>query len=110
MHINLFAQVFFAANMFVMTLFCAYRRLFFAFLFLSFFFLALALAALLIYVGGAVGGGSLTVFFLFIFIHFFFGGGSRKVVKRFCQVASWSVSPLCGDDTHYFQFAPALIF
>lgn len=27
MHINLFAQVFLAANMFVMTLFCVYRQL-----------------------------------------------------------------------------------
>jgi len=49
-HINLFAQVFFAANMFVMTLFCAYRRLFSPVLLASiFFFSALPFAALFIY-------------------------------------------------------------
>jgi len=43
-HINLFAQVFFAANMFVMTLFCAYRRLFSPVLLASIFFFVFGIA------------------------------------------------------------------
>lgn len=98
MHINLFAQVFFAANMFVMTLFCAYRRLFS----LASIFSALPFAALFIYecrnvcacrcvcMGGTVGGGSLTVF-----------GCSRKVVKRFSSSPAGLVaSAASGYEAH----------
>lgn len=101
MHINLFAQVFFAANMFVMTLFCAYRRLFSPALLAS-IFSALPFAALFIYecryvcacrcvcMGGSVGGGSLTVF-----------GCSRKVVKRFSSSPAGLVaSAASGYEAH----------